>query len=67
MAIGNPGTTNIDLSNYVVCNALGGTAPDKVLARALSAHGFRYFAYVPGYDYAETEAEWLTKPGNYSS
>lgn len=63
IAIGNPGTTNIDLSNYVVSMALGGTAPDQVLARALSNHGFRYFAYVPGYDYAETDAEWQTKPG----
>ncbi len=63
LAIGNPGNTNIDLSNYVVANALGGESPDNVLARAISNHGFRYFAYVPGYDYAETEAEWLTKPG----
>jgi hypothetical protein len=62
-AIGNPGTTNIDLSNYVVANALGGETPDGVLKRAISNHGFRFFAYVPGYDYAETEAEWLTKPG----
>jgi hypothetical protein len=62
MAIGNPGTTNIDLSNYVVSNALGGTAPDQVLPRALSAYGFRYFAYVPGYDYG-TEAEWNANPG----
>jgi hypothetical protein len=62
MAIGNPGTTNIDLSNYVVCNALGGTSPDQVLPRALSAYGFRYFAYVPGYDYG-TEAEWNANPG----
>jgi hypothetical protein len=62
MAIGNPGTTNIDLSNYVVSNALGGTAPDGVLARALSGYVFRYFAYVPGYDYG-TEAEWNANPG----
>jgi hypothetical protein len=62
LAIGNPGTTNIDLSNYVVCCAIGGTSPDQVLARALSAYGFRYFAYVPGYDYA-TEAEWNANPG----
>jgi hypothetical protein len=62
MAIGNPGTVNIDLSNYVVCNALGGTSPDQILPRALSAYGFRYFAYVPGYDYG-TEAEWNANPG----
>lgn len=63
LAIGNPGTTNIDLSNYVVANAAGGTAPDKILARVLSSHAERYFAYVPGYDFAEDPAEWNTNPG----
>ena len=63
LEITNPGTTPVNLSNYLIVNSAGGTAPGNIIKGFVgSAREMFQRMYVPGYVYVEGD-EWTAKPG----
>lgn len=65
--VANPGTVELDLSNYMF---ISGTGLDPVSAITSTANGadsgsfnYRYKKYVPGYRYTDNVTDWIASPG----